>query len=151
MIDESGENLGVMKKEEALAKAMSAGLDLIEIAPQAAPPVARIMSFDKWRYQRAKEEKRSKQAQKQKELKQVQISARIAENDMAMKAKQAEKFLREGHKVEIHLRLRGREKANKEWALGRIKEFTGKITVPYQVTMEPRQGGRGYLMQITKK
>ncbi len=140
-----------MKKEEALAKAMNAGLDLIEIAPTANPPVARIMSFDKWRYVKEKEERKAKQAQKQKELKQVQISARIAKNDLLMKAKQAEKFLSEGHKVEINLRLRGREKANKEWALGRLKEFIGTITMPHQITMEPRQGGRGYVMQITKK
>lgn len=134
-----------------MAKAMNAGLDLIEIAPDAKPPVAKIMSFDKFRYQREKEEKKAKQAQKPKELKQVQISARIALNDLAMKAKQAEKFLSEGHKVEINVRLRGREKANKDWALGRLKEFIETITVPYQVTMEPRQGGRGYVMQITKK
>lgn len=151
VVDEKGENIGVMKKEEALAKAMNAGLDLIEIAPQAVPPVARIMSFDKWRFLRDKEEKKAKLAQKQKELKRVQISARIAENDMAMRAKQAEKFLSGGHKVEIHLRLRGREKANKDWALGKLKGFIETITVPFQVTMEPRQGGRGYIMQITKK
>ncbi len=151
VIDEKGENIGVLKKEEALAKAMNTGLDLIEIAPQATPPVAKIMSFDKFRYQKGKEEKKAKQAQKPKELKQVQISARIAANDIAMKAKWAEKFLSEGHKVEISLRLRGREKANKDWAFGKIKEFTDKIAVPYQVTMPPKPGGRGYIMQITKK
>ncbi len=140
-----------MKREEALIKAREAGLDLIEIAPGAKPPVAKIMSFDKWRYKQEKEEKKSRLAQKQKELKQVRISPRIAQNDLIIKARLAEKFLSEGHKVEINLQLRGREKANKDWALMKMKEFASMINVPYQTTMEPRQGGRGYVMQITKK
>ncbi len=151
VIDEKGENLGVMKREDAFTRAKSVGLDIIEIAPDAKPPVAKIISFDKWRYQQEKEEKKASRAQKQKELKQVRISPRIAQNDLIIKARQAEKFLAEGHKVEIDLHLRGREKANKEWALKKIREFAQMINVPYQTTMEPKQGGRGYVMQITRK
>lgn len=151
VINETGDNLGVMKKEDALALAKEKSLDLIEIAPMAQPPVARIMSFDKFRYQQGKEERKQRHAQKQKELKQVQITPRSALNDLQIKAKKAEDFLNEGHKVTISLFLRGREKANKDWALKKMREFINMITVSHEITMEPKQGGRGFLAQIAKK
>lgn len=151
MIDEAGENLGVMKKEDALALAQKKSLDLIEIAPMAQPPVVRIMSFDKFRYYQGKEERKQRQSQKQKELKQVRISPRAALNDLQIKARRAEEFLKEGHKVEIGIFLRGREKGNKDWALQKMREFLKMITVSHEVTMDPRQGGRGFVAQITKK
>jgi len=147
-----GENMGVMKREEAFARAKQEGVDLIEIAPSAKPPVAKLISFDKFRYQLEKQEKKQRQAQKAKELKHVRISPRSAENDLQIKAKQAEQFLKEGHKVEIYLFLRGREKAHKDWGLEKLEKFLGIIKVPYEVTMSPKQGGRGgYVMQIAFK
>ena len=143
--------MGVMAKAKALALAQEKGLDLIEIASMAQPPVARLMNYDKFRYQQEKEEKKQRQAQKQKELKQVRITGRAAQNDLLIRAKAADKFLEEGHKVEINLALRGREKAHKEWALQKMQEFLSMITVPYALTMAPKQGGRGYVAQITKK
>lgn len=151
VIGETGDNLGVMKREDALALAKEKSLDLIEIAPMAQPPVARIMSFDKFRYQQGKEERKQRNAQKQKELKQVQITPRSALNDLQIKARKAEDFLNDGHKVTISLFLRGREKANKEWALKKMREFINMITVSHEITMEPKQGGRGFLAQIVKK
>lgn len=151
VVDEQGENLGVITKEEALKIAAEKGLDLIEIAPMANPPVARIMSFDKFRYERDKEEKRQRQAQKPKELKEVRITPRAAQNDLRIRAKKADEFLKEGHKVTINLFLRGREKANKEWALQKMEEFFTMVSVPYQITMMPKPGGRGFIAQITKK
>lgn len=150
-MSETGENLGIMKKEDALALAREKSLDLIEIAPLAKPPVARIMSFDKFRYHQEKEEKKQRNAQKQKELKQVQITPRSALNDLQIKARKAEEFLNEGHKVTISVFLRGREKANKEWALKKMREFINMITVSHEITMEPRPGGRGFVAQIAKK
>jgi translation initiation factor IF-3 len=140
-----------MKREDALALAKEKSLDLIEIAPGANPPVARIMSFDKFRYHQEKEEKKHRNAQRQKELKQVQITPRSALNDLQIKARKAEEFLKDGHKVTVSLFLRGREKANKEWALKKMREFISMITVSHEVTMEPKQGGRGYIAQIAKK
>ena len=151
MIGETGENLGVMKREDALALAKEKSLDLIEIASAVNPPVARIMSFDKFRYHQEKDEKRQRNAQKQKDLKQVQITPRSALNDLQIKAKKAEDFLNEGHKVTISLFLRGREKANKEWALKKMREFISMIAVSHEITMEPKQGGRGFIAQIAKK
>lgn len=141
-----------MKREEALGLARpEEGLDLIEIVPGAKPPVARVMSFDKYRYEKGKQEKKERLAQKGGELKQVQISARAALNDLTIKVRQLEKFLGEGHPVEIHMRLRGREKYNKDWARQRLNEFTKMITVEYKVMSEPKFGGRGMTMQIVKR
>ena len=151
MVDEKGENLGVLKFEDAKTLAKDRGLDFIEIAPNAKPPVARVMSFDKFRYQKEKEEKKQRRAEKAKELKTVQITPRAALNDLQIKARKAEEFLSEGHNVEISIFLRGREKGHKEWALQKLNEFLTLIRTPYKVTMESRPGGRGFITQIAKK
>ncbi len=109
------------------------------------------MSFDKFRYEKDKEEKRMRQVQKPKELKEVRITPRAAKNDLQVRAKKADEFLEEGHKVTINLFLRGREKANKEWALQKMEEFFTMVSVPYQITMMPKPGGRGFIAQIMKK
>mgnify|MGYP001559016617 CR=1 FL=1 len=127
------------------------GLDLIEIVPTAKPPVAKIISFDKFRYQQGKEEKKQKQIQKAKELKGVRISPRAAKHDLEVKVNRVEKFLAEGHKVEINLFLRGREKGNKAWGLQKLNEFMRMIKIPHIVTMAPRPGGRGFVAQIANK
>lgn len=152
MIDESGKNLGVLKREEALALVRpGSGIDLIEISPNAKPPVARLMSYDKYRYEAEKKEKKERLAQKGAGTKQVQISARAATNDLLIKIRQLEKFLAEGHQVEVHMRLRGREKYNKDWARKKLNDFMKMITTEYKVVSEPKFGGRGMIMQITKK
>ena len=140
-----------MKREDAFRLAQEKGLDLIEIAPAANPPVARIISYDKFRYQKEKEEKKQRHAQRAKELKHVRISPRAAENDLQIKARQADAFLEEGHAVEINLFLRGREKGNKEWGLQKLKEFLTMIRVPHKITFEPKFVGKGFLIQIGKK
>lgn len=139
-----------MKREDAIAL-VTPGLDLIEIVPGAKPPIARIMSFDKYRYERSKAEKKERMAQKGHELKQVQITARAASNDLMVKVRQLEKFLDEGHPVEINLFLRGREKYNKDWARLKLDEFLKMIPSEYKRLTEPRFGGRGMTMQIVKK
>jgi len=151
VIDENGENLDVLSKEKALAIAKEKNLDLIEIAPQAKPPVARIISYDKFRYQKKKEEKKQGQTQKAKGLKQVRISPRTALNDLQIKLTKVKEFLEEGHKVEISIYLRGREKGNRAWGLQKLKNFMLMIATPHIVTMEPRSGGRGFITQIAKK
>lgn len=140
-----------MKLADALRVAEEKKLDLIEIAPQANPPVARIMSFDKFRYRQEKEEKKQKQARRGREMKQVRISPRAALNDLQIKARLAEEFLKEGLRVEINLFLRGREKTNKDWNFQKLREFLDMIKIPYQVTMEPKMSGRGLVTQIVKK
>lgn len=149
IVDENGENLGIKSKKEAIEMAKEKGLDLIEIAPQADPPVAKIYSFDKFRYEKKKEEQKEKKKNKQKEMKRVQITPRSAKNDLEMKARRAEGFLKENHRVEVFVFLRGREKANKEFAKEKLNEFLEMIEVEYKQTMEPRYTGRGFTTQIS--
>lgn len=141
----------MIKAEKALQLAQEKGLDLVEIAPMAKPPVARIINFDKFRYQEDRKEKKQRQAQKIKELKRIRISPRAAQNDLQTKVNKIDKFLNDGHKVEVNLFLRGRENKNKEWGLQKLKEFLEMIQTPHQVTMEPRRGHRGFITQIAKK
>ncbi len=140
-----------MKTSDAIRLSLEKDLDLIETVPTANPPIARIMSFDKYRYQEEKKEKKERLAQKTIGIKQIRISARAQKNDLLVKIKQLEKFLNDGHPTEIIMRLRGREKYNKEWAFKKIKEFLGLITVPYQTLSDPKFSGNGLIVQVTKK
>ncbi len=141
-----------MPKETALNLAQEKNLDLIEIVPTAKPPVAQIISFDKFRYQKEKEFRKQQLAQKKTaELKQVRISPRAGQHDLEVKAALLEKFLQAGHKVEINLWLRGREKYNKDWGLLKLQEFLKIIKIPHKITLEPRFVGRGFVVQIIKQ
>lgn len=152
MIGANGENLGVLPRAEALKLAsIESGLDLIEISPNAKPPVARVMSYDKFRYEEEKREKKERMAQKSLGMKQVQISARAAQNDLMIKIRQLEKFFAEGHTVEVNLRLRGREKGNRDWAMQKLNEFLAMIPVEYRKLSEPKFSGSGPAIQIAKK
>jgi len=148
VVDERGENLGVMPREKALEIARERGLDLIEIASLAQPPVARIVSFDKFRFQKEKEFKKQRRAQKGPELKQIRISARAARNDLEIKARKVNEFLDEGHKVEIMMVLRGRHKSMQDWAKQRLREFLTIIGPNHKVIVEPKSGGKGLITQI---
>ncbi len=152
MIGEKGENLGVLSREKALALTRpDAGIDLIEISPNATPPVVRLMSYDKFRYEEEKRVKKERLAQKSVGMKHVQITARAAHNDLMIKIRQVEKFFAEGHPVEINLRLRGREKRNKDWAMERLREFLKIIPVEFKKLTEPKFTGNGPGVQIAKK
>ncbi len=149
VIGASGENLGVMPREKALELVKHGeGIDLIEISPSAKPPVARLMSFDKYRYMQEKAEKKARLAQKTAELKQIQISVRAAKNDLLIKAKQMDKFLEEGHNVDVMMRLRGAEKYNKPRAFQKLDEFMQMITIEHKRLGEPKFGGRGMMMPV---
>lgn len=142
--------MGVLSLPEALKLAKEKGLDLIEIAPTAKPPVAKIMSFDKYRYQEDKKLRKQKVQQKNQGMKQVRITARAAKHDLEIRAGQADKFLDAGHLVEIHLALRGREKYNKTWAREKMAEFLKMINPDHKVIMEPRFVMRGLNVQVIK-
>lgn len=150
VIDDAGVSLGVLKREEALQLAQEKGLDLIEVSPNTQPPVAKIMSFDKYRYQQEKKIKKQRAAQKNLGMKQVQISARAAKNDLEVKARKANEFLAEGHPVEIVLVLKGREKANRDWAFEKLKEFVHLISSDCKVISDPKFTMRGIIMQVMK-
>lgn len=138
-----------MKRDEALALALSKQLDLIEISPNINPPIAKIASYDKFRYQQEKKLKQQRAAQPKQDLKQIQISIKEAINDLNIKAKRIQEFFEEGHTVEIMLVMRGREKANQDWAMKKIKEFIALLP-PHRVLLEPRPGGKGIIAQMVK-
>lgn len=151
VVDELGGNLGTMSRDAALKLAKEKGLDLIEIAAGAKPPVARIMSYDKFRYQQEKKEKKQRAMQKGQEMKQIQISFKEALHDMQIKAGRLNKFLSEGNIVEVMLVLRGREKAHKDFARNKIMDFIKLINPEHRVIMEPRFAGKGMLFHVAKK
>jgi len=152
VIGADGANLGIMSREEALKLTRpEEKIDLIEIVPSANPPVARLMSFDKYRYELEKREKKERQARTKIAFKHVQISGRAQKNDLLIKSRQADTFLEAGCQVEIQMRLRGREKYNKPWVLERLKEFLSMITVEHKVIDTPQFGGRGLSLHIIKK
>lgn len=151
VIDDKEGNLGIMPLGEALKLAESKELDLIEIVPTAKPPVAKIISFDKFRFQKEKELKKQRASQKVSGLKQVRISVRAAKNDLDIKAKKINEFLSDDDKVEIILFLKGREKYNRDWANYKLGEFLKLIGIEYKIVLEPRFMGKGLIMQIAKK
>ncbi|MBI2406348.1 MAG: translation initiation factor IF-3 [Candidatus Harrisonbacteria bacterium] len=150
MVGENSENLGVMKKEDALKLAEEKGLDLIEVAPLAKPPVARIMSFDKYRYEESKRIKKQRAAQKTDEMRRVQIGVKTATNDLSIKAKKVNEFLAENGKVEIMLVVRGREKAHKDFAMEKLKNFLTLIDPKHKVVAPPKFIMRGIVIHIVK-
>lgn len=151
VIDENDENVGVLKLAEALKIAKEKGLDLVEMSASANPPVCKIISYDKYRYQQEKKLKKQRSNQKGGEQKQVQISIREAANDLQMKVGRVHDFLDEGHQVEVYLSMRGRELGNRDFAKKKIQEFMTLIKVPYQTLNPINFGGRGFTTLITKK
>lgn len=151
VIDETGKNLGIISRDEALRLARERQVDLIEITSTITPPVCRLMNFDKFRYQKEKEEKKQRQSQKAKEMKQVRVTPRAAANDLQIKASQIEKFLEEGHQVEVNLFMRGREKGNRAWSLQKLHEFLALIKIPHEITMQPTFSGKGFVTQLSKR
>ncbi len=112
LISQDGEMLGVMPSREALRLAEDAGLDLVKISPNAVPPVCKIMDYGKFKFEQAKKEKENRRNQKVVELKEVQLSMTIDVGDLNVKARQAQKFLEQGNKVKVTIRLRGRQMAH---------------------------------------
>lgn len=151
MVDEDGTNLGVMETSEALRMAAERGLDLIEIAPTVNPPVCRIMDFGKFKYQREKGEREHGKKQKEVEVKGIRIGFTTGKHDLMLRAKQAERFLKDGDKVRIDMKLRGREKAHGHLALQKFNDFISMIPAEITIEMPPKRFPHGFIAIITKK
>lgn len=132
LIDEKGKRMGILSVSEALKIANGKGLDLVEISPHASPPVAKIINFGKYMYEKERKEKSVKKQTNQ-ELKTIRVGINTGEHDLIFKAKQANNFLKKGHPVKIDMFLRGREKALKPQAKEKIKEFPNYISVPHSI------------------
>lgn len=152
LIDDKGNNLGTTETSKALKMARERGLDLIEIAPNAKPPVCRIMDYGKYKYQKSKKEKDQRIKQKKVEIKGIRISFRTSQHDLEIKAKRTEKFLGQGHKVKIEMILRGREKSFSlfEMAKEKFNQFTKLIGPEIKVEQEVKRQPRGLIMVISK-
>ena len=145
VIGASGENLGVLSLDDALAAAKTAGLDLIEISPSAVPPVAKITDYGKFEYERSKKEKIAKSKVKISETKEVQIKVGTGENDMLLKAKRAAEWLAEGHRVRAELFLKGRYKGMDEAFLKeRLEKFLVRIPYAYKVAEPIAKSPKGF-------
>jgi translation initiation factor IF-3 len=123
LIGPDGEQLGILSSREAFAIALEKKMDLVKIAPQATPPVCKIMDYGKFRYEQQKKEREAKKNQKTVTIKEIRLSLNIEKHDMETKAKGAIKFLKDGDKVKVSLRLRGRELANSGFATEVINRF----------------------------
>ncbi len=151
LIDENGENLGVVETSQALKMAREKGLDLIEIAPNVSPPVCKIMDHGKYQYQKSKDERKQKSKQKKTEIKGIRIGIRTGKHDLETKAKQAEKFLKKGDKVKIDIMLRGREKALFQLSKERLNDFIKMIPLEIKIEQEIKRQPRGLSMVIGKE
>ncbi len=145
VISADGGNLGVLTLEAALAAAKTAGLDLIEISPSAIPPIAKIMDYGKFEYERSKKEKVAKAKVKVSETKEVQIKVGTGDNDMALKAKKAAEWLAEGHRVRAELFLKGRYKGMEEKFLKeRLERFLIRIPYAYKIAEPVTRSPKGF-------
>src|SRR3954471_12286588 len=151
LIDKDGHNLGNMTPAEALVKAQEAGLDLVEISPNATPPVVKILDFGKYKYQEQKKQAEARKKQKVVEVKEIKLRPMIDDHDYQVKMRSMERFFEEGDKVKVTLRFRGREMAHQELGtrlLARVKEDTAKMA---KVEMEPRFEGRQMIMILVPR
>jgi translation initiation factor IF-3 len=142
VVDEKGSQIGVMPLGKALNQAQQAGLDLVEVAPKAQPPVCKIIDFKKFRFQEEKKQKESKKKSKKVELKQVRLRPFIAENDFNFRIKRAKEFLKEGNKVKITVYFRGREVTKKDFGYQLLKKTIEKLDTLAEVETEPKFTGR---------
>ena len=148
LIDEKNEMVGVVEVDEALRRARDAGLDLVEVASTASPPVCRIMDFGKWKYEEAKRDRASKAKSSHSELKEVRLgrSMKIDPHDVDIRVNQARRFLFEGHKVQIVQNFRGREVMHKDRGDVRMKEIIEKLSDVGKLEVPPRLMGRRMTM-----
>ncbi len=147
IVASSNEQLGVLRLDEAIRRARSMGLDLVEIAPNAQPPVCRIVDFGKFRYDLSKQEKDKKQTTTK--VKEIKFRVNIDEHDYLTKVRHAEDFLDKGNKVKVHLQFRGREMAHQELGVLVVKRVREDLAGMAHVDMEPKLVGRAIGMTLS--
>ena len=151
LIGPDGAQLGIVSSREAFAKAQEAGLDLVKIAPQAKPPVCKIIDYGKYRYELSRKEKEAKKKQKTIDIKEVRLSPNIDTNDLKTKVNAARKFLSNGDRVKVTLRFRGREMAHMASSKHVLDEFAEQLTDVAVVEKAPKIEGRSMTMFLSEK
>ncbi len=151
IVSETGEQLGIMSAKEALRLAESRNLDLVKIAPQAKPPVCKIMDYGKFRFEQAKREKEARKNQKIVELKEIRLSLNIDKHDFDTKANHAIGFLKDGCKVKVSIRFKGREMAHSENGKITMERFAEACAEVGVVEKPAKQEARSMLMFLAPK
>ena len=151
VISEDGQNLGIMSSSDAVKKAIEMGLDLIEISPNANPPIAKIMDYGKFQYTEKKKLKDSKSKVQNIEIKSLQVKIATDEHDLVMKAQKASEWLKEGHRVKLLLFLSGRAKfMDKNFLNERLERLLKLITEEYKISEPAQKGPKGITITIEK-
>ncbi len=151
LIDEDGTNLGVRSISEALSLAEQKGLDLVEVAPNASPPVCRIMDYGKYKYQQQKREKEARKKQKSHTLKEIKMRPKIDVHDYNFKLKAIREFLEDGHKVKVTIFFRGREMAHTEIGQQLLLKVAEDCADVGKIESKPKLEGRFYRMMLAPK
>jgi translation initiation factor IF-3 len=148
VIDSDGKQLGILPRREALRLADERSLDLVEVSPNADPPVAKLMDFGKYQYERAKREREARKSVKKVEVKEVRLRPKTDEHDINFKVRQARSFLESGAKVKVRMRFRGREIYNLDVAKKQFDHFAGELADVGIVEQRPSFEGRTMLMIV---
>ena len=151
VIGTDGTQLGIMSREEALAKADESKLDLVCISPKATPPVCKILDYGKYKYELQKKEKEARKKQKTTQVKEIRLSTFIEDHDIMVKAKTGAKFLKDGDKLKVSLRFRGREKDYVARGMEVMDKFAEAVSEVREIDRKPNFEGRSLTMILTPK
>lgn len=148
MVDDEGGQLGILETDRALALALEQGLDLVEVSPQAEPPVCRIMDYGKYKYQQAKRASDAKKKQVKFEIKEVKMRPKTDDHDFLFKIKHARRFLEEGNKVKLTIMFRGRENAHPDQGMMQLQKAIEALKDIGQIESHPSKMGRFMTMMM---
>jgi len=151
LIDQNGEMLGVMSTREALMRAYDAGLDLLEVSPNAVPPVCKILDYGKYKYEQQKKANEARKKQKIVEIKEVKVRPNIDDHDYDVKMRAMKSFIEEGDKVKVTLRFRGREMAHQDLGIKVLERIRGDLGDSIKVEQMPRLENRQMIMVLAPK
>jgi translation initiation factor IF-3 len=151
LIGQNGEQLGIMSLSDALKAAEEAGLDLVEMSPDANPPVAKIIDWGKYQYQKMKDQQRSKRAAKVSDLKQMRFGLKIGGGDLDVKLRKVRGFLADGHKVRLQVVYKGREMAHKEIGYALMDKIVETLGDEVIVEQKPQMAGRNLSVVLRSK
>lgn len=151
VVSDDGQQLGLMTAREAMEIAEQKGLDLVKVSPNADPPVCKIMDYGKFRFEQAKKQREAKKNQKIIELKEMRLSATIDKHDLEVKAKNVNKFLKDGDKVKVSIRFKGRQMAHTEQGMTVMDEFFAMVQENAAVEKQAKIEGRNMFMILAPK
>src|SRR5450755_1708028 len=151
LIDETGEMQGVMNVRDAILRAYSVGLDLLEISPNADPPVVKILDFGKFKYEQQKKKNEARKKQKVIEIKEIKVRPNIDENDYQVKLRAMKSFIEEGDKVKVTLRFRGREMAHQDIGVRVLERIRSEMDLTTKVEQMPRLENRQMVMVLSPR